>query len=467
MVKKKIIIMKIGGSCLTEAASLNKILKIMDMYKDANIVFVASGFSGVTDNLIEVAKLADKKDEIYKEKMKALKTLHDNINSSIFKDQVINLENTSDYINTCMRRLEEMCEQISDYGLEKFRLDFVMSFGEKLSTFIMSEFFTSKGFDSTYIPADQLVVTDDRFGNALPLMDFTLRKVKRQIVPIISRDAFPCVTGFIGITKEGYTTTLGRGGSDFTATILGAMIADLFPDAEVKVILWKNVDGILSTSPEYVDAPKLLEKLSYAEAKEIAYFGAKVLHPKCISPLEAHKVTLEIRNFDKPLGSKYTLINVEGDSSKIVKGISILKNVALLTAKSSGLVAIPGTLAKLFSVLGENHINVSLVSQSSSEVNTTLCVSQDDAQKALDVLKNSSMFDEWYEFTLAEDIVVISVIGSVSKSGLTHQVFEKLDEQNIEIIAIAQSADGLNISLVIKEGLEKKAISAIHTSHIF
>ncbi|MBD3188807.1 ACT domain-containing protein, partial [Candidatus Bathyarchaeota archaeon] len=266
---------------------------------------------------------------------------------------------------------------------------------------------------------------------------------------------------------QGYTTTLGRGGSDFTATIIARSLADIYPDKNIKVILWKNVDGILSASPHMVKEPNLLRNISYAEAKEIAYFGAKVLHPKCISPLEEKTIPLEIRNFDKSLDSPFTLISKEGDISVIIKGVSVLDNVALLTARSSGLVAIPGTLANIFSVLGGNNISVSLVSQSSSEVNTTFCIKQEDGDKALKLLKGSNLFKEWFEFILNEDIVVIGVIGLVYKKGVKKQIFASLEDQGIEVIAIAQSADGLNISLVVEKGCRKEAIQAIHGAFDF
>ncbi|MHA1792438.1 MAG: aspartate kinase [Promethearchaeota archaeon] len=465
--KEKLTIMKIGGSCLTEASSLKKLINIVKSHDDSNIIFVASGFSGVTDKLIALAKTASKGTGDYKELLLEIRQIHEHINESLFANQIIHLENTADFINTCMRNLEEICEHICDYGLEKFRLDYTMSAGEKLSTFMMAEYLDAQGFDSVYIPADQLIVTDDRFGNALPLIDYTIRKVKRQITQIINRDAIPCITGFIGFNKQGYTTTLGRGGSDFTATIIARCLAELYKDKEIKVILWKNVDGILSASPKFVKEPKLLEKLTYAEAKEIAYFGAKVLHPKCISPLESVKVPLEIRNIDKPITSPFTLIDEIGNDEKVIKGVSILNDVALITAKSSSLVAIPGTLANIFSTLGGNDINVSLVSQSSSEVNTTFCVSKEDGKKTIKILKESPLFKEWFDFFLNENVVVLGVIGHVHEPCVKKQIFEKLSERNIEVIAVAQSADGLNVSLVLDETIALDAINAIHEAFKF
>ena len=461
--KVPIVIHKVGGSCLTSAEALDQLLNILDAYKANRNIFVVSAFKNVTDRLIEIARLAaDKKEAEYKQKLKEFRKTHDDINQKLFKDKIGNFENTTDFINTSIHQLDDIFEQIADYGMETFRLDFVVSFGEKLSTFVLSEFLTSRGFDGHYMPADQLIVTDDRFGNALPLMDFTMRKVKRQVAQVMNRGSIPCITGFIGLNKSGYTTTLGRGGSDYSASIIAYCIADTYPGAPVKVILWKNVDGIMSAAPEAVDKPILLEHISFAEAKEISYFGAKVLHPKCIVPLEKDKIPLEIRNYDMPLGSKHTLIDEKGDESILIKGISVLKDVAMITAKSSALVAIPGVLAKIFSVLGETGINVSFVSQSSSEVNTTFCVSKEDGLKALNLLKNSSMFKDFFEFNLNDKVVVLGVIGQVDEVGVKDKVFERLDEKGIKSLALAQSADGLNISVMIEEKHEKEAIKAVH-----
>jgi aspartate kinase len=461
--KVPIVVHKIGGSCLQSAESLKQLLNLLDVYKANRNIFVASAFKGVTDQLIAVAKLAaDKKDAEYKQKLKEVRKLHDDVNQKLFHEKVDNFENTADFINTSIHQLDDILEQVADYGMETFRLDFVVSFGEKLSTFVLSEFLTSKGFDGHYMPADQLIVTDDRFGNALPLMDFTVRKVNRQVAQVMNRGSIPCITGFIGLNKSGYTTTLGRGGSDYSASIIAYCMAETYPGAPIKVILWKNVDGILSAAPEAVDKPILLEHLSFAEAKEIAYFGAKVLHPKCIVPLEKYKIPLEIRNYDMPLSTKYSLIDEKGDESILIKGISVLKDVAMVTAKSSALVAIPGVLAKIFTVLGESGINVSFVSQSSSEVNTTFCVSKDDGLKALNLLKNSNLFKDFFEFNLNDKIVVLGVIGQVDEVGVKDKVFERLDEKGIKSLALAQSADGLNISIVIESKNEAEAVKAVH-----
>ncbi|MBN2149863.1 MAG: aspartate kinase [Candidatus Lokiarchaeota archaeon] len=461
--KVPIVIHKVGGSCLTSAEAVKQLLNLLDAYKANRNIFVASAFKGITDKLIEVAKLAaDKKDAEYKQKLKEIRKAHDDINQQLFKDKVANLENAADFVNTSIHQLDDILEQIADYGMETFRLDFVVSFGEKLSTFVLSEFLTSRGFDGHYMPADQLIVTDDRFGNALPLMDFTVRKVRRQITQVMNRGSIPCITGFIGLNKSGYTTTLGRGGSDYSASILAYCMADTFPGAPVKVILWKNVDGLMSAAPEAVDKPILLEHISFAEAKEISYFGAKVLHPKCITPLERQKVPLEIRNFDKPLGSRFSLIDEKGDDTILIKGISVLRDVAMVTAKSSALVAIPGVLAKIFTVLGENGINVSLVSQSSSEVNTTFCVGKDDGTKALNLLRGSPMFKDFFEFHVNDKVVVLGVIGRVDEVGVKDKVFERLDEKGIKSLALAQSADGLNVSIVIEDKHEKEAVKAVH-----
>ncbi|HME54964.1 MAG TPA: aspartate kinase [Candidatus Lokiarchaeia archaeon] len=459
-----IVVHKVGGSCLQSAESLEQLMNILELYKENRNIFVASAFQGVTDKLIEIAKLAGTKDDEYKNKLKELRVIHEAINTSLFSEEemVDHFESTADFFNVCLHQLEDILEDISDYGMETFRLDSVASFGEKLSTFVLTEYLESRGLDSTYMPADQLIVTDDRFGNALPLMDFTSRKVKRQVVQVINRGSIPCITGFIGLNKSGYTTTLGRGGSDYTASILANCLAESYPDVSIKVILWKNVDGILSAAPESVETPLLLEHISFAEAKEIAYFGAKVLHPKCVVPLEKYKIPLEIRNFEKPLDSKFTLIDEKGDEMILIKGVSIMKDVAMVTAKSSALVAIPGVLAKIFTILGEAGINVSFVSQSSSEVNTTFCVSKADGQKAYNLLKNSNMFKEWFEFVLNEDIVVLGVIGQVDELNVKDKVFVKLDSSGIKALAVAQSADGLNISIVIDAERENDAIQAVH-----
>ena len=228
------------------------------------------------------------------------------------------------------------------------------------------------------------------------------------------------------INKIGYITTLGRGGSDYTATILARALYDVGHDKNIKIILWKNVDGLLAINPKFVHQSSLIENLNYNEAKHIANFGAKILHPKCLEAIEKYKIPLEIRNFDKPLERKFTLISEITDKEQI-KGISAVEFATIITVISGSLVDVPGVLAKIFKVMSKNKINVSLVAQSSSEISTSFTVIEEDSERAITALKSSKFFLEFFEI-IWEDVAVINITGQ--KILETKTSYVKIQRQN-------------------------------------
>lgn len=305
-----------------------------------------------------------------------------------------------------------------------------------------------------------------------PLYNFTKDRVKKNIMPLLEKEdnkIIFCITGFIGRNKMGYTTTLGRGGSDYTATILARVIHKLLESKDIKVILWKDVDGLLVSNPKYVEdvAPRLVKKINYSEAKEMAFFGTQVLHPKCLEAVEVKKIPLEIRNFQKPLEkSEFTLISEETDKYKI-KGISTIENVAMITVSSGSMVQIPGVLARIFQIMGKNGINVSLVAQSSSEINTTFVVESTEGDRAVQLLKESGKFDNFFDIRI-EYVGIVAVIGlRIIDTKIKARIFSALSKRNIIVKSISQSSEGLNISLVINKTDIEKAVDILNKEFFF
>ena len=273
-----------------------------------------------------------------------------------------------------------------------------------------------------------------------------------------------CITGFIGRNKIGYITTLGRGSSDYTATILAHVIHNTCKFKDIKVILWKNVDGLLVSDPKYINnsEPQLVKILDYNEAKEMAFFGAKILHPKCLEAIEPYKIPLEIRNFNKPLEkSQFTIISEKTDKSNI-KGISTVEEVAMITVSSGSMVEVPGVLAKIFNIMGDNKINVSLVAQSSSEINTTFIVDVNDGKKAANLIKENDFFKNFFDIKI-EYVGILAVIGlQILDTKIKARIFNALSSNDINVKSISQSSEGLNISLVINKEDIEKAVNCLH-----
>ncbi|MHA1311251.1 MAG: aspartate kinase [Candidatus Helarchaeota archaeon] len=451
-------VMKFGGSCLTSPNSINTVIKIIDQYQDNELILVLSAMSGMTDLLIKIAKMADQKTE-YHDLIRKIKTEHIKLIELITNP--IYLEMAENYLNSQINSLEEMLNEIEIFGLTPYKLDFVMSKGEKLSTYILYCFLQTKGYKTKFLSADKLIFTDNVYQNALPIMDATRNLVNDKIK---LDGTIYCITGFIGRNIEGHTTTLGRGGSDFTATIISNCLHNP-PKVKSKVILWKDVPGLLTAHPNIVSNARLVKRLSYNEAKELAYFGSKILHPKCIIPIQEKNIQLEIKNFKDPSSSEWTVIGNEALKSEIT-GISIIPKVCMVTALSTGTVQIPGVLAKLFALMGKNSINVMMVSQSSSEINTTFTVSEGDGIKAKKVIEESEFFKKWFKVSVQE-VGMIAIIGlNLSKPKIIGRIFNALGEKEIPVLAIAQGSYGLNISILIPSKDLNDAVYLIHKEFI-
>ncbi len=461
-----IVIMKFGGSCLQDEESFKNILNITEIYKDYKKVYVASAFKGITDLLLDMGNKAEKGIDIDKNIAFIEKKNYDIIDE-IFGDNEEYANVAKEYIDKKISELEDALIDINEFGFELYYQDYVLSFGEIFSTYILHLYLKINGYNVVFIPSTELIITDDNFGNAFPLYKYTQNRIRKKMVPLLDNPddiTIFCITGFIGRNKIGYITTLGRGGSDYTATILAHVIYNTCQFKDIKVILWKNVDGLLVSDPKYINncEPQLVKILDYNEAKEMAFFGAKILHPKCLEAIEPYKIPLEIRNFNKPLEkSQFTIISEKTDKSNI-KGISTVEEVAMITVSSGSMVEVPGVLAKIFNIVGDNKINVSLVAQSSSEINTTFIVNMNEGEKAVNLIKENDFFKNFFDIKI-EYVGILAVIGlQVLDTKIKARIFNALSSNDINVKSISQSSEGLNISLVISKEDIEKAVNTLH-----
>lgn len=459
-----IIIMKFGGSCLRNIKAFKKILKISKVYKSAKKIYVASAFNGITDLLFNMAHNISDPTKL-DTNMAILEKKHFDIVEQIFKEESEYYISAKKWIDNRLSDLEDVFADVKEFGLEPYYQDYILSFGEILSTYILNQYLLSNGFESVYIPANKVIITNDEFNNAYPFYQLTNARVERLILPILEnpkKDIIICFTGFIGRNKIGYTTTLGRGGSDYSATILAHSIYEVGNDKDINVILWKDVDGLLAINPKFMLKPSLIRNLNYNEAKHIANFGAKVLHPKCLEAIEKNRIPLEIRNFDKPLAkTDFTRISNNTDKEQI-KGISTVEDASLITVASASLVDVPGVLAKIFKIMSRNNISVSFVAQSASEITTSFVVKMEDSQKAINALNASGYFSDFFKIK-SEEVAIINITGlKVLDNSTKVMIFQALDNKKVQIKALSQGTEELNISLVINKEQLVDAINIIH-----
>jgi aspartate kinase len=289
-----------------------------------------------------------------------------------------------------------------------------------------------------------------------------MKTVKERLVSTL-KDTVPVVTGFIAGDSEGRITTLGRGGSDYTAAILGAAI-----DAD-EVWIWSDVDGIMSTDPQLVREAKTIPAVSYAEAMELAYFGGKVLHPKSIEPAMEKRVPVRVKNTFNPSGEGTLIVKGHKRTQEVVKAVSVMTNVTMITISGVGMIGVPGIAAKTFKGLADEGINILMISQGSSEVNISFIIDSHDLDGAVDVLNKRFENKEIVrKVDYIEDVAIIAVIGAGMKGtkGVAARVFTAVANADANILMIAQGSSELNISFVLLEKDAKKAAKALHNEFI-
>jgi aspartate kinase len=340
-------------------------------------------------------------------------------------------------------------------------LDAISGTGEMLAAPLVAGAIAARGRESSAIDATDVIVTTDQFGGAEPLMDETRAKMEARVRPLIARGESPVLTGFIGATVDGVLTTLGRGGSDYSASIVGAAL-----DA-TEIWIWTDVDGVLSANPSEVPDARTLPEISYSEASELAYYGAKVLHYKTILPAFRQRIPVRILNSFNPTHPG-TRVSVEGDPSVPgVKAVTSIRGVSLITISGTGMQGIPGIVAKAFEVVADQQSNVLMISQASSENNMCFVITAADAPRVVKALEGALELElarDHVEEISAQPVAVVAAIGDRMRGtpGIAATVFGALGTEGINVIAISQGSSERNISFVVAEPDAAPAIRALH-----
>ena len=340
--------------------------------------------------------------------------------------------------------------------------DLVLSFGERLSSVVVSSALARKGVPAKALRGGEAgIVTDSSFGEAIPNFSRTRKNVRAKIVPLISKGVVPVVTGFIARSTTGEITTLGRGGSDFTATILAdALRAD-------EVWIWTDVDGILSADPRLVKGACVLEEVSYAEAEEMAIFGAKNMHPLSLVPARRANIPVRVRNGFKPNFAGTLVHGDEKMSSGVAKAVGLVAGVGIVTVSGETLVGKPGTAARVFEILASAQINVRMISQSVSESNISVVVAKESLGRASTALsKRLAEAGIVARVKIEHDTSVLSVFGAGMKGtpGVAARVFSAVAGSGVNVKMIAQGSSELSISFVVPSKDAVRALNALHAA---
>jgi len=457
-------VMKFGGTSVADAECIARAARIIAQgAREGRCVAVVSAMSGVTNRLIEAAKTAQMGDgSAAKAVMEALRSQHENALASLVnhEDEAARVRKKLDAVLAEGLRFCEGTALLRE--LSPRTMDAISSLGERLSAPLVSAAVKELGLQSEAVEATELIVTDEFHGGAEPQMEQTRAKSHARILPLLQRGIVPVVTGFLGATASGELTTLGRGGSDFSATILGAAL-----DAD-EVIIWTDVDGVLTADPRLVTEAQTIPEISYREAAELAYFGAKVLHPKTLRPVVQAGIPVWIRNSFAPEKSGTKITSQGQNIGGGVKALTAIRDVTLISVGGPGIVGLPDVVGRTFSTTAEVRANVLLISQSSSQNDICFGVFSADARRTVDALRKEFAQDldhhKVEHIRVDPQIAIVAVVGQnmCGIPGIAGRTFNALGKEGVNLIAIAQGSSETNISFVIEE---QSVVPALRTLH--
>jgi aspartokinase/homoserine dehydrogenase 1 len=462
--RDKLQVMKFGGTSVGDALCLRRAAQIVALAaRECRVVVVVSAMSGVTTRLIEAARRASEGDlSAAQEIAFALGSQHLTAIEKLFADNERRARLVSE-MSGIIGEVSAFCHGSALLKeLTPRTLDMISSAGERLSARLLAGALCELGTQAVAVDATEIIVTDDAHGQAEPLMEKTRAAASGRLLPLMESGQVPIVTGFIGANAKGTLTTLGRGGSDYSATILGAALE------ASEVIIWTDVDGVMTADPRLVPEARLLREISYNEAGDLAYFGAKVLHPKTLRPVVDASIPVWIRNSFAP-EKPGTKITREGRPAlNGVKAITATGNVSLITVGGIGIVGLIGIAAKTFSAAASVRANVLLISQSSSENDICFIVDTADAAHTVEALRQTFAQDLAHQqvehITVNANIAIVAVVGERMRGtpGIAGRTFSALGREGINIIAIAQGSSEYNVSCVVEAGDMRAAVLAVH-----
>lgn len=452
------IVHKFGGTSVGNAGRFAGVADILSEHpgrsgsdEAEDTVVVLSAMSGVTDQLIAGARAAaEGKDSTYREIKAGLLSRHLEVVESLLAKNRERLA-VGGFIEDRLHELQRFYRSIAMLGeLTARGYDAVASFGEELSTHILAAVLRERGIRAQAVSSTELIVTDEAFGAAAPLMDLTQQRLLERIPPLLERGTVPVITGFVGATQQGVVTTLGRGGSDFAAAIIGGSL-----EAD-EIWIWSDVDGILTADPNIVAHARTLEELSYAEAADLAYYGADVLHPKTIRPVIWRGIPLRILNSFNPSHAGTLIVETPQPDRELLPAIISTTGLSLIAIGSHDDSWTLQMAARALQQLSDAGVDVLMFSQSFSEHNLNLVVRQQDQTHSLMTLSRefeNGQPDSIFALGTQEQVATISVVGvpEWNDTGIVSHAFAALGRHGTRVIAVAQAASEYSVSFCIPQ----------------
>jgi aspartate kinase len=460
------LVMKFGGTSVGSEDAINRAATLILHGAEEwdNLTVVVSAMSGVTDLLIRCAKTAAQGDtKKYQTIIEELRCRHVDMLDLLFADGELK-RGLQLFIEQQLANLAALSSSINILGEVTPRaMDVISSMGERINARIIASLLQERGHEAQAVDATECIVTDARFQSAVPLMDKTREKVRSRLMPLFGKKIIPVVTGFIAATEDGITTTLGRGGSDYTAAILGSCL-----DAD-EVWTWTDVDGVMTADPRLVPEAKVIPVLSYAEVSELAYFGAKVLHPKTIRPIVERTIPLWVKNTFNPSIQGTCIVRDADTQQQPVKAVTLIRDLSMVTVEGRGMMGVPGIAARTFGAVARQRASVLMISQASSEQSISFIIPAATCPEVIQSVESEMELElerrDIDRVWAMNDIVIVTVVGAGMRHipGIAARVFQALANDGINVVAIAQGSSDFSLSLVVSSSDGAAAVSSIHS----
>jgi bifunctional aspartokinase / homoserine dehydrogenase 1 len=463
------LVMKFGGTSVGSAQAIRETADLIQhcLAEWGQVVVVASAMGSkpvkVTDLLLQGANAAAAGDgQSYPQVAAALRQIHrqtiDDLLAGSSEQAAVTAE-----IERFIHRFEELCRAVLVLGeLSPRALDAIGGMGEQMSVRLLAAYLRQVGQPAEAVDATDLIVTDDVFLSATPLMEATTERVEGKIRPLLAQGIIPIVTGFIGATATGVTTTLGRGGSDYSGAILGqALAAD-------EVWIWTDVDGVMSADPRLVAEARSIPKLTYREVSELAYYGARVLHPKTMRPCISNNIPLRIKNTFNPNHAGTVIVPDGQGVNGGIKAVTAIEELSLVTIEGKGMIGVPGIAARAFGAVARTNVSVLLISQASSE--QSICFAAPDAATGRVIAALEEAFTEELarqdidSVWAMRPVSIVTIVGAGMRGtpGIAGRIFTALGQNDLNVVAIAQGSSECSISLVVAAEDTAVAVGHIH-----
>lgn len=464
MSRKRLIVMKFGGTSVGNAERFRQCAEIVrEAAERDRIIVVVSAIAGVTDVILKTIEAARQGDAASTDAaLGKLEMLHRGVIAELFRDD--QAQGVLRFVDQVLEQLRSSCHALLTLRsqISSETKDSLAALGERISAWVLASYLGHTGGDSEFVRGEDVIVTDNNFGNAAPDMQATAEHCQAVLLPIVGRDAIPVVTGYCGANKNRQTTTLGRGGSDYSATIIGAAAA------ADEVWIWTDVDGVLTADPRICPEAATLPEISFAEAIELAYYGAKVIHPKAAYPAMDAGLPVWIKNSFRPHVPGTKITDAAASFNSPVKAVTCVNHATLITLVTRRDVHSAELFGRLFLRLGQEQVDLLFATQSSPEHALGLVVRKEDAARVLHLIHNVFRIElaqgVVLPLAIQNDIAVIAVLGESMRGtcGILGRVFSAVAAQQVSVIAVAQGASELSICFAVPSASAADVVRAVH-----